>query len=67
MIEVKINGEKWEVPPETQVANLLCRFKLSPKVCAVEINSEIVPRSEYRKRAVKNGDQVEIIRLMAGG
>jgi len=67
VIKVKINGEGWEVLPETQIINLLGRFKVSPKICAVEINSEIIPRSEYRERILKNGDQIEIIRLMAGG
>lgn len=67
MIKVKINGEDWAARPETKIMNLLGRLKISPKICAVEINSEIIPRSEYRGRALQDGDQVEIIRLMAGG
>lgn len=67
MITIKINGKDWEVHPETNIINLLSRFKIAPKVCAVEINSQIVRRDEYNTRSLKAGDQVEILRLMAGG
>ncbi|MFA4905980.1 MAG: sulfur carrier protein ThiS [Candidatus Margulisiibacteriota bacterium] len=67
MITIKINGKDWEVHPEINIINLLSHFKIAPKVCAVEINSEIIPRAEYKNKILKQGDQVEIIRLMAGG
>ncbi|MBI5699891.1 sulfur carrier protein ThiS [Candidatus Saganbacteria bacterium] len=67
MITIKINGKDWEVHPETNIMDLLGRFKIHPKICAVEINSEIMPRSEYKNKVIKAGDQIEIIRLMAGG
>jgi len=67
MIKIKINGQDWEVPPETNILDLLSRFKISPRICVVEVNSEIVRRGEYNTRTLKEGDQIEIIRLVAGG
>jgi sulfur carrier protein len=33
----------------------------------VEVNGEIVPRSEYTARALAEGDQVEIVQAIGGG
>jgi sulfur carrier protein len=67
MIKIKINGKDWQIDPQTVVANLLSRFRIKPQVCVVEINGEIVPRGEYNQMLLKEGDQVEVVRFMAGG
>ena len=34
---------------------------------AVAVNDSIVPRSEWRSRALRNGDRVEIVGAVQGG
>jgi len=67
MIQIVVNGKDWQVDCESTIANLLGRIKLSPKVCVVEINDEIQDKKNYNTAMLKNGDRVEIIRMMAGG
>lgn len=67
MIEVAVNGKKWEVPKQARVGDLLSRLKISPQVCVVEVNGEIVERKNYKKKILLNEDKIEIIRMMAGG
>ena len=67
MLKIKINGKEWEVPLQTNLENILSRFKTHPQICVVEINQEIIPPKGYKERFLKEGDQVEIIRFMAGG
>ena len=34
---------------------------------AVAINEEVIPKSEYKTRKVREGDRVEIVQLVGGG
>ncbi|MGH8593813.1 MAG: sulfur carrier protein ThiS, partial [Gammaproteobacteria bacterium] len=34
---------------------------------AVEINGEVVPRSQYNEHPLREGDLVEIVRAIGGG
>ncbi|MFA6431742.1 MAG: sulfur carrier protein ThiS [Candidatus Margulisiibacteriota bacterium] len=67
MIKVIVNGKPLEVKKETTIADLLSHYKISPKVCAVERNGEILERNEYLRIMVKEKDIIEIIRMMGGG
>lgn len=67
MIKIEVNGNEWEVHPAATITDLLCRIKLSPKVCVVEKNGVIVDRKGYNEEAVQPGDKIEIIRMMGGG
>lgn len=67
MIIIKVNGKGWEISPGTNVGDLLSRLKIPPKVCVVEVNGEIIPLRNHRRYYLREGDKVEVIRLMAGG
>jgi len=67
MIEIVVNGNNRQMPPDASIANLISQLKVKPQVCVVEVNGEIVSRDEYCARYFKHGDQIEIIRFMAGG
>jgi len=40
---------------------------LSGRRLAMEVNREIVPRSEYAEHVLHDGDQVEIVHAIGGG
>jgi sulfur carrier protein len=67
MIRVFINGEEREIESDTTVLEFLQRHDLNPKTLVVEHNREILPRDRYAQVLLTAGDEVEIVRMMAGG
>ena len=67
MIEVSVNGETRQVPPNATVAALLDDMQLTGKRLAVERNGEIVPKSRHGATALLAGDQLEIVVAVGGG
>lgn len=64
-MEIIING-KSEAGDFSTVADLLSREDLDPKLVVVELNGNILPKTDYKK-PLKDGDAVEIIQFVAGG
>ncbi|MFH1362305.1 MAG: sulfur carrier protein ThiS [bacterium] len=62
-----VNGELKEMTGEITVAKLLKNHDLKPELTVVQINKEIVPKEKYNKHIVNDGDEVELIKFMAGG
>ncbi len=67
MIDVKINGTKEEIEPDTTIAELLKAKEVRPEMVAVEINGELVPKGQYEKLSLGAGDKMEFLHYMAGG
>jgi sulfur carrier protein len=66
-LKITVNGEVREVAPGTTVAGLLELLKVPRQATAVEINRQIVPRSQHAARPLADGDAVEIVTLVGGG
>lgn len=66
-MEIVINGEEKSIEGPSTVERLLRSLEISLRGCAVELNREIVPRSEYASTPVKEGDRLEIIHMVGGG
>jgi len=66
-MKVILNGSGKEIPAKSTVKSLLDELKLKPETVAVELNLDIVPRKEYDKSALKEGDKLEIISFVGGG
>jgi sulfur carrier protein len=65
---VHVNGQPHELPAGATVAALLATLSPPPKgPCAVEVNREIVPRSQHDARTLADGDRVEIVTFVGGG
>jgi len=67
MIEVNINGENQRIKVDSSVADLLAQLQILERRLAVEVNQEIVPRSQHARVIVQAGDQIEIVRAIGGG
>ena len=63
---VKINGELLDVVGKT-VAEYLCTAGYDVKRIAVELNGDILPKSQYESYVLKGEDSVEIVSFMGGG
>jgi len=67
MISVQINGEEKVFATEVNLEWVIDSLTLQNKKIAVEINEQIIPRSEYTKTLIKNGDSIEIVAAVGGG
>ncbi|WP_090264431.1 sulfur carrier protein ThiS [Pseudomonas panipatensis] len=66
-MRIQLNGEPFELPDGQTVAALLERLDLGGRRVAVELNLDIVPRSQHAATALKEGDQVEVVHAIGGG
>jgi len=62
-----VNGTPHTLPVGTPIADLITRFQLIPKTLLVERNGTALHRSEWPTQLVEEGDQIEFIRVVAGG
>jgi len=67
MISVTINGKRRELAAEASLPELLASLNVNPRTVAVAINGEVVPKREYPQTTVRDGDVLEIVRMVGGG
>jgi sulfur carrier protein len=66
-MRIKLNGEPLELPDGETVAALLTRLELAGRRVAVELNLDIVPRSQHADTTLNDGDSVEVVHAIGGG
>lgn len=66
-MHIQLNGEPFELPDGATVLALLTRLDLVGRRVAVELNLDIVPRSQHESTALNEGDQVEVVHAIGGG
>ncbi|MBI1955353.1 MAG: sulfur carrier protein ThiS [Acidobacteria bacterium] len=66
-MEIIINGETQEVPPQTSLQELLRLLELQEARVAVELNKEIVRRERWAETQLHEQDQLEIVQFVGGG
>ncbi|WP_313517703.1 sulfur carrier protein ThiS [Pseudomonas sp.] len=66
-MHIQLNGESFELPGGQTVADLLARLDLVGRRVAVELNLDIVPRSQHASTLLAEGDRVEVVHAIGGG
>lgn len=66
-MRIQLNGELCELLDGETVAGLLALRELAGRRVAVELNLDIVPRSQHADTVLKEGDQVEVVHAIGGG
>lgn len=66
-MHIQLNGEAFALPDGQTVADLLERLELTGKRVAVELNLNIVPRSQHASTYLHEGDNLEIVHAIGGG
>lgn len=67
MITIYLNGEKREISADTDLVALLELFSLPVQRVAIDVNAEVVKRSDWPKTKVHDGDRLEIVHFVGGG
>ncbi len=66
-MRIQLNGQPHELPDGTTLATLVDDLGLTGKRYAVEIDGELVPRSEHPRRVLQEGERVEVVQAIGGG
>ena len=66
-MHIQLNGEALDLPDGLSVADLLERLELTGKRVAVELNLDIVPRSQHAATRLAEGDRIEVVHAIGGG
>jgi len=66
-MQIIVNGEKRDVSDGLTAAQLVEDMEITGKRIAMEVNLEIVPRSNYVEHVFNAGDKVEIVHAVGGG
>ncbi|MCW8851982.1 MAG: sulfur carrier protein ThiS [Gammaproteobacteria bacterium] len=67
MITIVLNGCDKQVDNNFSVTQLLEELDLTGKRLAVEINQQIIPRSNFTDHILNDKDNVEIVQAIGGG
>ena len=66
-MQISINGEQTTVDHDLNLAKLVEMQELQGKRIAIEVNEELVSRTQFESHLLKDGDQVEIVQAIGGG
>ena len=61
------NGESITTNLPCSLERFLCDRQMLPRSVVVEHNGEAVAPSEFARRELRDGDRLEIVRIVAGG
>ncbi len=66
-MDVILNGEPKAIKTDSSILDLIQLMDLGEARIAVELNLEIVPRSEHPTTMLKEGDTLEVVHAIGGG
>jgi thiamine biosynthesis protein ThiS len=66
-MQLTINGEPREFADGLTITGLVAHLEIKTDRVAVELNQQIVPRSNWDATMLKNGDRLEIVHFVGGG
>jgi len=66
-MQITVNGEIRDADEGLTLAALLGELELAGKRLAVEVNEDVIPRSQHPAHALREGDRVEIVHAIGGG
>jgi sulfur carrier protein len=66
-MKVQINGEVRSFPQPLSLAELIQQLGMRQGRVAVEVNRAIVPREQWSRTQLSEGDELEIVHFVGGG
>ncbi len=66
-VDIIVNGEPHPWREQLRLGELIAELGLADKRVAVEVNNDIVPRSQHSVHTLEAGDKIEIIQAIGGG
>ena len=66
-MQITLNGETREIREGATAAELLAELEMTDRRIAMEVNEELLPRSQFEAYRFDQGDRVEIVHAIGGG
>jgi thiamine biosynthesis protein ThiS len=66
-MRILANARRYQVEPNTTVAEFIRSRDLDPRFVVVERNGEPLERERYEDVTLAEGDRLELVRAVAGG
>lgn len=72
-MQLTVNGRPREVDASTDgggampLLAMLDAFDVNPKLVAVAINGDVIPKIDFAAARLREGDAIEIVRMVGGG
>jgi thiamine biosynthesis protein ThiS len=66
-LRVYINGESREISGTSSLAELINQLDLPAARIAIELNREVVRRSDWGGTVLREDDRIEIVHFVGGG
>ena len=67
MAKIQLNGKKVVIKTNYSISDLLKKYKLLNKKIAIEHNGVIIPKTNFKKKYLKDNDKIEIVHFIGGG
>ena len=66
-MKIQVNGKEKKVSEGLRLSELVDSLLLEGSRYAVEVNEELIPRTEHDQFVLKDQDQVEVVQAIGGG
>jgi sulfur carrier protein len=66
-MNISINGKAKTINDDLHLSQLIEQLELTGKRLAIEVNQEIIPKSEHSEYKIKEDDTIEIVHAIGGG
>ena len=66
-MKITVNGDAVELSASCSITQLLEHLNMTGGRVAVELNQQIIPRSQHAEQPLKEGNIVEIVHAIGGG
>lgn len=66
-VTVQINGHEEHIEAGTSIHAVLLEKNINPNAVACELNMKVIRRAELGQVSLKEGDVLEVIRMIGGG
>ena len=66
-MKVFVNGEPKDIEGEPSLMELITHLDLPAARIAIELNREVVRRSDWGRTMLKDEDRIEIVHFVGGG
>jgi sulfur carrier protein len=66
-MEISLNNQTVLLNDGLTIKKLLDNINIQHKYFAVEVNEQIVPKSDHELFVIKEGDKIEIVTAIGGG
>ena len=67
LIKIFVNGTLTEIPLNLNIYKLLDQLDVQKKHIAIEINENIIFKTDWESTKLEEGDKIEIVKAIGGG